>query len=273
MSDLTTPYAGLTKPTVGGDDSLWGDLLNDDLNLIDTFLRQIVPAGTVFPFAGGTSPDPPTGFLRCDGAAVSRTTYAALFAAIGTAFGAGDGTSTFNVPDMTDRFPAGAGATVLGHVGGSATLVGSTAGHALTVPELPSHSHAATDSGHVHADAGHTHGLSGDATGVTLSDPTHTHDNSTGGELVPLQTGTGNNLGGTGGQFTPTAITNSAASTGVSLTDPGHSHTVASGTASIQPGVANVAIGDTGGGAAHSHDLTSVSALPPFAALNFIIKT
>jgi microcystin-dependent protein len=270
MSDPTTSYAGLTKPTVGGDSSAWGDLLNRNLDLIDSFLRQIVPAGAVMPYAGSSAPD---GFLMCDGSAVSRTAFAGLFLAINTTFGPGNGTSTFNVPDLRDRFLAGVGTTALGGLGGSATLVGSTDGHALTIPELPAHGHTATDSGHVHTDSGHSHGLSSNATGITLTDPTHTHANSTGGELIPQQTGSGNNLGGTGGQFTPTAITNSAASTGVSLSDPGHTHTVASGTASIQSGAANVSIGDTGGGAAHSHSLASVSALPPFAAMNFIIKT
>lgn len=50
-----------------------------------------------------------TGYLLCDGAAVSRTTYAALFAAIGTAYGVGDGSTTFNLPDLRGRFPLGAG--------------------------------------------------------------------------------------------------------------------------------------------------------------------
>jgi microcystin-dependent protein len=271
MTDLT-PYASLTKPTVGGDSSAWGDMLNDDLDLIDAFLRQIMPAGAVVPYAGASAP---TGFLLCNGAAVSRTTYAALFAAIGTAFGAGDGSSTFNVPDMTNRFAAGAGTTPVGGVGGSASLTGSTGGYALTVAELPAHSHSASDSGHAHADAGHSHGLSASPSGVTLNEPPtgHSHANSSGGQLIPMQTGLGNNLGGTGGQFTPTALTVGDATTGITLTDPDHTHTVTSGAASIQTGYASVSIASTGGGEAHSHSLTGVSALPPFAALNFIIKT
>jgi microcystin-dependent protein len=61
-----------------------------------------VPAGTVVYVAQNTAP---TGYLKANGAAVSRTTYAALFAAIGTTFGAGDGSTTFNLPDMRGQFP------------------------------------------------------------------------------------------------------------------------------------------------------------------------
>lgn len=60
--------------------------------------------GVVFPF-GGTSA--PAGFLMCDGSAVSRATYAALFSVIGTAFGAGDGSTTFNVPELRGEFIRG----------------------------------------------------------------------------------------------------------------------------------------------------------------------
>ena len=59
-----------------------------------------VPTGTILPFAGGTIP---SGFLACNGAAVSRTTYAALFSAIGTTYGSGDGSTTFNLPAVEDN--------------------------------------------------------------------------------------------------------------------------------------------------------------------------
>ena len=63
-----------------------------------------VPAGTVIYHAANTAP---SGFLKANGAAVSRSTYAALFTAIGTTFGAGDGSSTFNGPDLRGEFPRG----------------------------------------------------------------------------------------------------------------------------------------------------------------------
>lgn len=72
--------------------------------LIET--EVIVPTLTASVIAFATS-TPPTGFLECDGAAVSRTTYATLFSAIGTTFGVGDGSSTFNLPDMRGYFVRG----------------------------------------------------------------------------------------------------------------------------------------------------------------------
>lgn len=65
------------------------------------FVQNLVPPGVVFPYAG---PTPPTGWLLCDGSAVSRTTYARLFAAIGTVYGVGDGSTTFNLPDLRGEF-------------------------------------------------------------------------------------------------------------------------------------------------------------------------
>lgn len=64
------------------------------------------PTGAVTEYAGSSAP---TGWLLCDGSAVSRSTYAALFAVIGTNYGAGDGSTTFNVPDVRGRVPTGKG--------------------------------------------------------------------------------------------------------------------------------------------------------------------
>lgn len=87
----------------------------------------------------------PTGWLLCDGSAVSRTTYAALFAAIGTSYGTGDGSTTFNLPDLRGRAPYGKGshtdADALGDNDGVA-LGSRTPKHTLTTSEIPSHTHA-----------------------------------------------------------------------------------------------------------------------------------
>lgn len=97
-----------------------------------------IAAGTIAPFAGGTAPP---GWLDCFGQAVSRTTYAALFLAIGTTYGAGDGSTTFNVPDFRGRNIVGAGAgpgltnRTRGSSGGSET-------HPLTSGENGTHAHA-----------------------------------------------------------------------------------------------------------------------------------
>lgn len=66
----------------------------------------IVPTGSVLPFAG---PSAPSGWLLCDGSAVARAQYVELFALIGTTYGAGDGSTTFNVPDLRGRVAVGVG--------------------------------------------------------------------------------------------------------------------------------------------------------------------
>jgi microcystin-dependent protein len=89
-----------------------------------------VPTGAILPYGGAAAP---TGFLLCDGSAVSRTTYADLFTAISTAFGAGDGSTTFNLPDLRGRFPIGKAAagtgSVLGGTGGTIDHVHTGAAH------------------------------------------------------------------------------------------------------------------------------------------------
>ena len=113
------------------------------------FRTYIMPAGSVIPFAGSSAP---TGFLLCDGSAISRSTYSDLFSAISTTYGSGDGSSTFNVPDLRGRVVAGQddmggssanrltdqtgglNGDTLGDTGGSET-------HTLTTAQIPSHSH------------------------------------------------------------------------------------------------------------------------------------
>lgn len=82
----------------------------------------------------------PTGYLACDGSAVSRTTYAALFAVVGTTWGTGDGSTTFNVPDMRGRAPIGSGT---GSGLTARTLAGSVGAetHTLSTTEIPAHTH------------------------------------------------------------------------------------------------------------------------------------
>ena len=82
-----------------------GELRYDGKRLLDASdLLGMVPSGTVLYFAGQSAP---AGWLKANGAAVSRTAYAALFAAIGTTYGAGDGRSTFNLPDLRGEFIRG----------------------------------------------------------------------------------------------------------------------------------------------------------------------
>lgn len=84
---------------------------------------EIVPAGTIVAYGNTTAP---TGWLVCNDAAVSRTTYARLFAVIGTSFGTGDGSSTFNLPDLRDRVPLGFG-TNMNALGATTTGIAASA--------------------------------------------------------------------------------------------------------------------------------------------------
>src|SRR5690348_16608259 len=75
-----------------------------------------VQTGTLLAFSTATLP---SGYLLCDGAAVSRTTFTTLFAIIGTTWGSGDGSTTFNVPDLRNRFLYGSGTNNVGGTGGN----------------------------------------------------------------------------------------------------------------------------------------------------------
>lgn len=108
------------------------------------------PTGTVVSYAKNAAP---TGWLLCDGSAVSRTTYAALFSVIGTTYGTGNGSTTFNLPNLVNRMVVGSGSSyAIAATGGEAT-------HKLTVAELAQHDHTFTGSAVTSGtnSVGHTH--------------------------------------------------------------------------------------------------------------------
>ena len=107
---------------------------------------EAVPTGTIVPW---TAASLPTGFLECNGQAVSRSTYSALFAIVGTTYGAGNGSSTFELPDLQNNVPVGkSNNKALASTGGANTVAatgnvgGSTANATLTESQLASHHHS-----------------------------------------------------------------------------------------------------------------------------------
>lgn len=162
-------------------------------SLATAVANALVPTGSMAPYAGSTAP---AGWIFCNGQAISRTTFASLFAVIGTTYGAGDGSTTFGLPDLRGR-------TIFGRddMGGSVTNRITTAGSGINGVQLG----AAGGSQFMH---GHTH---------TVTDPGHTH-------TAPGQTGTNYAAGSnTVGSSTPTntSYMTSSATTGITLSTTG----------------------------------------------------
>lgn len=120
-----------------------------------------IPVGGVLPYTGTSAPN--SSFILPFGQAISRTTYSTYFSLVSTTFGSGDGSTTFNVPDLRGRVIAGldnmggsaASRLTSSYFGGTATNLGATGGsesHTLTTAQLASHSHnnSLTDPGHGH---------------------------------------------------------------------------------------------------------------------------
>lgn len=118
---------------------------------------ETTPTGAITAYGGATAP---SGWLLCDGTAYSRTTYADLFAVIGTAYGVGDGSTTFNVPNLKGRIPVGFNSSetefdVRGETGGAKTQT-------LSIANLPSHNHGTSGGASITTGSGgaHNHGFS-----------------------------------------------------------------------------------------------------------------
>ena len=129
-------------------ESIWNTDLVDNISYLKSerdIAVQASPVGHMLIWLTDTAP---TKFLLCYGQAISRTTYSALYAVIGTAYGAGDGATTFNLPDMRGRFPLGqddmGGSSANVVTAAAADTLGSKAGaelYTLSAAELPEHNH------------------------------------------------------------------------------------------------------------------------------------
>tara|TARA_R110002020_G_scaffold373030_1_gene584468 strand:- start:296 stop:1519 length:1224 start_codon:yes stop_codon:yes gene_type:complete len=161
---------------ISGDVDVDGTLETDAFTIAGVSVLPL-PAGSLMPYAGSSAP---TGYLLCYGQAVSRSTYAALFTAISTTYGSGDGSSTFNLPDLRGRVVAGqddmggSSANRLTSQSGDASINGDTLGaaggkenHTLAITEMAEHSHLPPTT--ALQNGADVDGLSGAGTGVNSS--------------------------------------------------------------------------------------------------------
>lgn len=243
------------------------------------------PTGIVMPYAGSITP---SGWLACDGSAVNRTTYAALFTALGTTFGVGNGSTTFNLPDMRGRSPVGVGAS---------TKVATFASRSSNVITVTGISNTADNEFQTGQAVLYT-AASGAMTGLTHN--TTYYLIRTGNLTFSLATSVANAVGGTaislssdgtGTQtFTLTLTTRTLGETGGEEDHantvsemPSHSHPVTDNTWNATGGTAgafgnllmlnntgnhNISLATTGTGGSAGHNN-----MQPFVGLNYIIKT
>ena len=160
----TTSVGTITSTELGYVDGVTSSI-QTQLNALTAAISVSVPAGVIVPYAG-SNVSIPTGYFLCDGQAISRTTYATLFGVVGVTYGAGDTTTTFNVPNLKGRVPVGLDSTQVEFDG-----LGETAGVkavTLDITQIPAHSHG----GQVVLGVGQAIGTSGiDATTIGNSQP------------------------------------------------------------------------------------------------------
>ena len=206
-TDLTVPNGGTGVSTFTDKGMLYGQagsailataagtegqLLRAGSSGVPAFstVSAVNPAGAIIMYGAATAP---TGYLKCDGSNVSRSTYADLFTAIGTTYGIGDGSLTFGIPNLESRFPIGydgGSSYALAGTGGAITdtptLSGTNAGTAITEAQMPSHTHDSW--GNTWPSGSWTGG-----TGTTQSSVTQTSGTlTTTSTLRTLATGSGN---------------------------------------------------------------------------------
>ena len=208
-----------------------------------------VITGAVIPYTGSDEPD---GYLRADGQAVSRTGEADLFAVHGTRYGAGNGSTTFNVVDLRDRFIYGGVPNDRGDDGGAETVTLTTAQMPAHAHDGPAHRH--TGPSHTHTTPSHTH---------TLAAHTHTVSDLHALSSATILQGTGTTISVREG-FTTTTRTTSGAGGGTtgsrSAGATGSSGTAETGEAGDDP------TSSVGGGQAHNN-------MPPYMVLVYLVKT
>jgi microcystin-dependent protein len=180
MPDTFTANLALVKPEVGASRDTWGSKTNSNWDIVDQLLSMAMPIGAILDYAG---PTPPPGYLVCDGRLVSRVTYAALFAAIGTFWSAGDGSTTFGLPKIQGRALVGPG-TVTDPNGTTLSLTFAQQlgwlSNQILQTHLPNYALSVTAAGtHSHGGATVGAGSHGHTTDVQGQ---HSHSGATAGE-------------------------------------------------------------------------------------------
>lgn len=234
-----------------------------------TRINVDVPIGTVLDFAGSAIP---SGYLECDGSAVSRTAYAKLFAAIGTAWGAGNGSTTFNLPNLGGRACIGKGSRAVGATGGSEsesyTPAGSIGGHALTASEIPKHTHPVPS---------HTHTVGGGITssGSCTISSSGGHSHTVHAKYTPKAAASGTAVpifraSGTNNIDTMATIDDNTGNHTHSVPNHTHTHNI-----TVTGGATTASEQDSGGGS-HNHGFTgtqaSIGHMQPYAVVRKIIR-
>ena len=276
-----TAYLLLATVLVGaGATSVAPGDITDERTIAGLVTGGLVPPGTMVQYLGSVAP---SGWLFCRGQAISRTAFPALFAAIGTTYGPGDGSTTFNLPNMERRMPIGKAAS------GSASALGQTGGAFDHVHSGPSHTHSGPS--HTHSGPSHTHGYSSTSgSGGShdhgapdiLAEGAHTHSFSdtsstpssthvagsfTGAAVgVPTSTHTHSVSGttGSGGSHIHSMSNNHRTSTASS-----HTHSVSGTTGSGGTGNTG-ASGTAATGASGTGDTGTAN--PPYLVVNYIVK-
>ena len=195
--NATTPIA-VVKPTTAGTSQLGGGEVvagnvvgvtyystTGQFQLITNNISNT--SGQIASFGSAVCP---AGWLAANGAAVSRTTYASLFASIATTWGSGDGSSTFNLPDLRGTFLRGTGTNANGTVVSAGGAVGQSVG-TYAVDTYLNHSHAVTDPGHLHTYPGFTTaGLAASGSAYTLPNSYLTQNTSSNTTGLTVNTST-----------------------------------------------------------------------------------
>lgn len=252
----------------------WGlEILDPVTGLV---LERITPEENIMPVAtivGYGAAAAPTNWLLCDGSAVSRTTYSDLFGVIGTTYGAGNGSTTFNVPDLRQRFPMGKAAA------GTGSTLGGTGGSLNAV--VVSHNHTQGD--HNHTQDAHSHSHDHGATGLVSAN--HDHGFTSGVQSANHTHGTAGGFATWNTQANPEAGLNTAYPTTVAANTDGqsadHSHSGTTGGQSANhthttgnSNVSTTATNQTATGAATgTSGVSGTDAnIPPFQVINYIIR-